>query len=142
MVDVSAKPVTQRRAVASGRIRMSDAARHAIHTGTVPKGDVFATARIAGILAAKQTAQLIPLCHPLPISAATIAFEMTDDGVAVTADIRTTGQTGVEMEAITAVSISLLTIYDMVKALDKGCEVDAVRLQLKEGGKSGLWVAP
>ena len=141
MVDVSAKPVTHRRAVASGRIRMNAAALAAVRDGDVPKGDVIAAARIAGIMAAKQTATLIPLCHPLPISSAAIDFAFTDDGITATADIMTSAQTGVEMEAITAVSIALLTIYDMVKALDKGCIVESLRLLVKEGGKSGRWTA-
>lgn len=141
MVDVSAKPVTARRAVAGGRIRMNAAALAAIRSGDVPKGDVIAAARIAGIMAAKQTASLIPLCHPLPISAASLDFAFEADGVSVTATITTSAQTGIEMEAMTAASIALLTIYDMVKALDKGCRLDDIKLFAKDGGKSGPWRA-
>ena len=139
MVDVSAKTVTARRAVASGRIILSAAAIAAVRDGSGPKGDVLATARIAGIMAAKRTAELIPLCHPLPLASASVAFAFEDDGISVTAEAVTAAQTGVEMEAMTAVSVALLTIYDMVKALDKAPEIGAVRLELKEGGKSGTW---
>jgi cyclic pyranopterin phosphate synthase len=141
MVDVGAKPATQRVAVAGGRIRMNAQARAAIAQGTVPKGDVLATARIAGIMAAKRTSDLIPLCHPLGLDAVSVDFELVDDGVRVTATASLTARTGVEMEAMTAVSIALLTIYDMAKAIDKGMVIDAVRLIEKRGGKSGLWRA-
>ena len=137
MVDIGAKAETERVAIAGGRIRMNAAARAAIAEGTVPKGDVFATARIAGIMAAKRTADLIPLCHPLALTAITVDFELTDEGVAVRAMASLTGRTGVEMEAMTAASVALLTIYDMAKAIDKAMVIDAVRLIEKRGGKSG-----
>jgi len=141
MVDVGAKAETHRVAIASGRISMSPAARIAIGAGTVPKGDVIATARIAGIMAAKRTSDLIPLCHPLGLDAVAIDFVLDDQGVRVTATASLTAKTGVEMEAMTAVSIALLTIYDMAKAIDKAMVIDAVRLIEKRGGKSGSWRA-
>jgi cyclic pyranopterin phosphate synthase len=141
MVDVGAKAATPRVAVAAGRIRMSTAALAAIRDGTVPKGDVLAAARIAGIMAAKRTAELIPLCHPLALDAVTIDFAIEADAVAVTASASLTGKTGVEMEAMTAASIALLTIYDMAKAVDKGMVIENVRLIEKRGGKSGDWRA-
>ena len=141
MVDVGGKAQTQRRAVASGRIRMNPEALSAIRTGDVPKGDVLATARIAGIMAAKKTAELIPLCHPLALDAVTVDVTFEPDGVRATATASLTGRTGVEMEAIAATSIALLTIYDMAKAIDKGMVIDGVRLIEKHGGKSGPWKA-
>ncbi len=137
MVDIGAKAETERVAIAGGRIRMNAAARAAIAEGTVPKGDVLATARIAGIMAAKRTADLIPLCHPLALTAVTVDFDLTDDGVTVRAMAALTGRTGVEMEAMTAASVALLTIYDMAKAIDKAMVIDGVRLIEKRGGKSG-----
>jgi len=142
MVDVSGKLETERRAVATGRISMSREAAAAIGAGDVPKGDVLAAARIAGIMAAKRTGELIPLCHPLPITSAAIDLTVDSDGVTATATITTTGRTGVEMEAMTAVSVALLTIYDMAKAIDKAMTIDSVRLLSKTGGKSGDWRAP
>jgi cyclic pyranopterin phosphate synthase len=142
MVDVSAKATTAREAVATGRIDMSREAAKAIADGHVKKGDVLAVARIAGIMGAKRTADLIPLCHPLALSSVTIAFDMDADGVTVTGTARTAAQTGVEMEALTAVTVTLLTIYDMAKALDKGMTIGGVRLLAKSGGKSGDWRAP
>src|SRR3569623_1028334 len=142
MVDVSAKPDTQRRAVATGRIAMSPEAAAAIRDGAVPKGDGIAAARSAGIMAAKRTGDLIPLCHPLPITSAAIDFILDDSGVTATATITTTGKTGVEMEAMPAVSVALLTIYDMAKAIDKGMVIGGVRLLEKSGGKSREWRAP
>ena len=142
MVDVGGKAVTARVAVAGGRIGMTAQALAAIREGSAKKGDVLATARIAGIMAAKRTAELIPLCHPLPISSVTIDLALDADGVAVTASVSTTGQTGVEMEALTAASVALLTIYDMAKALDRGMRIDGVRLLEKRGGKSDDWRAP
>ena len=139
MVDVGAKAETQRVAVAAGRIRMSPVALNAIRDGAVPKGDALATARIAGIMAAKKTAELIPLCHPLGLDAVAIDFALVDDGVEVTATASLTARTGVEMEAMVAVSVALLTIYDMAKAVDKAMVIDAVRLIEKRGGKSGDW---
>ncbi|MFC4255856.1 cyclic pyranopterin monophosphate synthase MoaC [Altererythrobacter xixiisoli] len=141
MVDVGGKQPTARAAIASGRIRMSQVALVAIRDGSGPKGDVLAAARIAGIMAAKQTGSLIPLCHPLALDAVTVDFTFEDDGLRVTARASLTGKTGVEMEAMTATSIALLTIYDMAKAIDKGMVIDAIRLIEKTGGKSGTWRA-
>lgn len=141
MVDVSAKPATVREAVATGRIGMAAAAAAAILDGAVAKGDVLAVARVAGIMAAKQTAGLIPLCHPLPISAVKLDLAVEADGVVATATVRTTGPTGVEMEALTAVSVALLTVYDMAKALDRGMTIGNIRLLAKSGGRSGDWRA-
>jgi cyclic pyranopterin phosphate synthase len=142
MVDVGGKAVTARVAIASGRIRMSPEALAAIRQGDVPKGDVIAAARIAGIMAAKKTAELIPLCHPLALDSVKIDFEFESDGLRATATASLTGRTGVEMEAMTATSIALLTIYDMAKALDKGMILEGIRLIEKRGGKSGTWIAP
>ena len=141
MVDISAKDATVREAVAEGRITMSAKALAAIREGAVKKGDVLATARIAGIMAAKKTSELIPLCHPLALSKVAVDFEFEDEGIRVTAIARLTGQTGVEMEAMTAASVALLTIYDMTKALDKRMVISGVRLLSKSGGKSGDWRA-
>jgi cyclic pyranopterin monophosphate synthase len=141
MVDVSAKADTVREAVAEGRISMSLDALIAIKEGSAKKGDVLATARIAGIMAAKKTSELIPLCHPLLLSKISVDFAFEEDGIRTTATVRLTGQTGVEMEAMTAVSVALLTIYDMAKALDKAMIIDGVRLLSKTGGKSGAWRA-
>lgn len=141
MVDVSAKSATIREAVAEGRITMSAEALAAIRAGAVKKGDVLATARIAGIMAAKRTSELIPLCHPLALSKVAVDFEFEQQGLRVTALARLSGQTGVEMEAITAVSVALLTIYDMAKALDKAMVIGGIRLLEKRGGKSGDWRA-
>jgi len=142
MVDVGGKAETARVAIASGRIRMSIEALCAIRDGDVPKGDVLAAARIAGIMAAKKTAELIPLCHPLALDAVTVDFAFEDNAVRATATASLTGRTGVEIEAMTATSIALLTIYDMAKAIDKGMVIDEVRLIEKRGGKSGHWQAP
>jgi len=139
MVDVGAKAETQRLAVASGRIRMTGEALEAIRAGNAPKGDVLGTARIAGIMAAKRTGELIPMCHPLTIDAVNLDFTFEQQGVRATAAVSLTGKTGVEMEAITAVTIALVTIYDMAKALDKGMVIEDVRLIEKRGGKSGHW---
>lgn len=141
MVDISAKPATVREATASGRIDMSGKALAAIRAGAVKKGDVLAVARVAGIMAAKRTAELIPLCHPLPISGVTLDLAPDDRGIVATATVRTTHGTGVEMEAMTAVSVALLTIYDMAKALDRGMVIGGVRLLAKSGGRSGAWKA-
>jgi cyclic pyranopterin monophosphate synthase len=140
MVDISAKTATVREAVAEGRISMSAEALTAIKEGTAKKGDVLATARIAGIMAAKKTSELIPLCHPLMLSKVTVTFYKENDGIRVEALARLSGQTGVEMEAMTAASVALLTIYDMAKALDKAMVISGVRLLSKSGGKSGDWV--
>lgn len=139
MVDVSDKSDTAREAVAEGRISMAADAFEAIAARNVKKGDVLATARIAGIMAAKKTSELIPLCHPLPLSSVEIAFEAENAGFLVTATARCTGKTGVEMEALTAVSTALLTIYDMAKAIDKAMQISDIRLLSKSGGKSGDW---
>lgn len=141
MVDVGGKPATERRAVASGRITMSPDALAAIRAGNAPKGDVLGTARIAGTMAAKRTGDLIPLCHPLGLEAVTIDFAFDEAAIRVTATAALTGKTGVEMEAMTAASIALLTIYDMAKAIDKGMVISDVRLIAKTGGKSGDWTA-
>ncbi len=141
MVDVSAKAVTSREAIATGHIAMSAEAAAAIAQGLVKKGDVLAVARVAGIMAAKRTADLIPLCHPIALSSVSIDFDLEPAGVTATATARTAGQTGVEMEALTATSVALLTIYDMAKALDKGMTIGGVRLLAKSGGKSGDWRA-
>ena len=141
MVDISSKDATVREALAEGRISMSAEALAAIREGVVKKGDVLATARIAGIMAAKKTSELIPLCHPLALSKVAVDFEFESDGIRVTALARLTGQTGVEMEAMTAASVALLTIYDMAKALDKAMVITGVRLLSKSGGKSGDWRA-
>lgn len=141
MVDISAKNATAREAVAEGRITMSAEALAAIREGAVKKGDVLATARIAGIMAAKKTSELIPLCHPLALSRVAVDFDFEGDGIRVTALARLTGQTGVEMEALTAASVALLTIYDMAKAVDKGMVISGLRLLSKSGGKSDDWRA-
>ena len=141
MVDVGGKPQTARSATATGRIRMSAQALAAVRDGSGPKGDVLAVARIAAIMAAKKTGELIPLCHPLALDAVTVEFAFEDDAVRVTARASLTGRTGVEMEALTAASLALLTVYDMAKALDKGMVIDGVRLLEKTGGKSGDWRA-
>jgi cyclic pyranopterin phosphate synthase len=142
MVDVGGKPDTARSATATGRIRMSAAALAAVREGSGPKGDVLAAARIAGIMAAKKTAELIPLCHPLALEAVALEFAFEDDAVRATATASLTGRTGVEMEAMTAASVALLTIYDMAKALDRAMVIEGLRLMPKDGGKSGAWRAP
>jgi cyclic pyranopterin phosphate synthase len=139
MVDVGGKSETARSATAKGRIAMSADALAAIRDGDAPKGDVLAAARIAGIMAAKKTAELIPLCHPLALDAVSLDFAFEGDGLEVAATASLTGRTGVEMEAMTACCVALLTIYDMVKALDKGMTIGEVRLVEKTGGKSGMW---
>ncbi|OYW51555.1 MAG: cyclic pyranopterin monophosphate synthase MoaC [Rhodobacterales bacterium 12-65-15] len=143
MVDVSAKPVTDRIAVAEGLVRMTGATLVLITEGRAQKGDVLAVAQLAGIMAAKRTADLIPLCHPLPITkvALTLAADPSLPGVRITATVKTAGQTGVEMEALTAVSVAALTVYDMVKAVEKAMVIDGIRLILKDGGKSGRYEA-
>ena len=143
MVDVSAKAETHRTARASGVIRMQAATLALIESGTAKKGDVLGVARIAAIQAAKRTADLIPLCHPLPITRVTVSFEViaANPGVRCTAQVETLGRTGVEMEALTAVQIGLLTIYDMCKAADRGMVMGEIRVLEKHGGKSGDWVS-
>ena len=142
MVDVGDKPVTSGEAVARGSISMSREALAQIRAGAVKKGDPLAAARLAGIMAAKQTASLIPLCHPLPLSSVQVDLEATASGYDIEARVRTTAQTGVEMEALTAVSVAALTIYDMVKAVDKGMVIGDIRLEYKTGGRSGTYRRP
>jgi cyclic pyranopterin phosphate synthase len=141
MVDVSAKADTAREAVAEGRITMSAEALQAVRAGNLKKGDVLGTARVAGIMAAKKTSELIPLCHPLMLSKIAIEFDFEDHGIRAEARVRLNGPTGVEMEALTAVSVALLTLYDMAKALDKLMVISGIRLLSKTGGKSGDWHA-
>ncbi len=139
MVDVSEKAVTVREATARGRVAMQPQTLRLIVEGRVPKGDVLAVARVAGIMAAKRTSELIPLCHPLPLSAVEVALTPDDEAAAidVEARVRTTAQTGVEMEALTAVSVAALTVYDMCKAVERTIRIEAIRLVAKSGGKSG-----
>ena len=144
MVDVSGKPATPRRAMARGWVAMAPATLDLVAAGTAAKGDVLGVARIAGIMAAKRTADLIPLCHPLALSKVSVELvpEPKAGRVAIEATVATTGPTGVEMEALTAVSIAALTVYDMLKAVDRGMVIGEIRLALKEGGKSGRFEAP
>lgn len=137
MVDVGAKPVTDREAVARGRIAMSAAARRQIRAGAVKKGDPLQAARLAGIMAAKKTSELIPLCHPLVLTHVSVELKPTAKGYGIEARVRTSGQTGVEMEALTAVSVAALTLYDMVKAVDKTMTISDIELIEKKGGRSG-----
>jgi cyclic pyranopterin monophosphate synthase len=137
MVDVGAKSVTERTATARARVTMLPATAALIRSGGAKKGDVLGVARIAGIMAAKRTADLIPLCHPLPISAVNLELAVADNAVEIAATVRTTGPTGVEMEALTAASVAALTVYDMCKSVDRGMHIEAVRLTHKAGGKSG-----
>lgn len=144
MVDVSDKAVTSRRAVAAGTVIMSENTFASLQSGDNPKGNVETTAELAGIMAAKKTSVLVPLCHPLPLSKVKVQITHEPDlpGVKVTAEVRTSGVTGVEMEALTAVSVACLTIYDMLKASDKAMRITDIALLEKQGGKSGNWVAP
>ncbi|MDX2343727.1 MAG: cyclic pyranopterin monophosphate synthase MoaC [Acidimicrobiia bacterium] len=139
MVNVAAKSVTERVAIAEAQVLMSDAVRRRLFAGDLPKGDALGVARIAAIMAAKQTSTLVPLCHPIPIDAVDVDIAESDQGVTVTVTARTTAKTGIEMEAMTAASIGAVSIYDMVKGLDRGAEIAAVRLLHKSGGKSGEW---
>ena len=139
MVDVGGKPVTDREAVARGSITMSHTALRLVRRGAVKKGDPLQAARLAGIMAAKQTSALIPLCHPLPLSSVQVDLTPTARGYAIEARVRTTAQTGVEMEALTAVAVAALTIYDMVKAVDRTMVIGDVRLMFKRGGRSGTY---
>lgn len=143
MVDVSDKPVSARVATAKGHIRMATETLAMIKENRAKKGDVLAVAQLAGIMGAKETSRLIPLCHPLPITKVALTLEPDDSlpGVQITATVKTTGQTGVEMEALTAVSVAALTVYDMAKAVDKAMEIGATRVVLKDGGKSGRYEA-
>lgn len=137
MVDVASREVTVRTAVASGRVTTTAAA--AIRAGTVPKGDVLATARIAGIMGAKRTPDLVPMCHPIAVHGVELDLEVTDSDVLITATVRTADRTGVEMEALTAVSVAALTVVDMTKSLDPGATISAVRVESKTGGRNGDW---
>lgn len=141
MVDVGAKTATAREATARGQIDMAPLAIEAIREGAAKKGDVLSVARIAGIMAAKRTSELIPLCHPIALSSVTLDLEIHDGAISAQAVVRTTGPTGVEMEALTAVSVALLTVYDMAKALDRAMIIRDVRLLAKSGGRSGDWHA-
>lgn len=142
MVDVSAKDDTAREAVAEGYVVMQPATLALIQEGGIPKGDVIAVARIAGVMAAKRTSDLIPMCHPLPITGVTVDLAPAgDDRIHIRATVKTTGKTGVEMEALTAVGVAALTVYDMCKAVDRGMRIEGVRLLEKRGGKSGEWRA-
>ncbi|WP_203454216.1 cyclic pyranopterin monophosphate synthase MoaC [Jiangella aurantiaca] len=142
MVDVSAKDVTVRTATASGRVLVSPAVVTALRAGDVPKGDALAVARLAGIMGAKKTPDLIPLCHPLALHGVDVTLTVLDDAVRVVAVVRTADRTGVEMEALTAVATAALTVVDMVKSIDKGAVISDVRLEEKTGGKSGTWRRP
>ena len=139
MVDVSAKPETAREAVARGRVRLAPETLALVTAGRVGKGDVIGIAELAGIMGAKRTAELIPLCHPLALSSVTVRVTVAEPGLLVEATARTTGPTGVEMEALTAVSVACLTIYDMLKAAERGMVIEAIELVAKTGGKSGEW---
>ncbi len=139
MVDVSAKEVTIREAVATAGVTLAPAVSAALFSGDLPKGDALAAVRLAGITGAKRTSELIPLCHPLPIDAVKIEVEPADHGARITATVVTTGRTGVEMEALTAVSVAALTLYDMVKGLDRGAVIGPIQLIRKSGGRSGTW---
>jgi len=140
MVDVSGKEVTARSACATGRVRLSARAVAALRAGEVPKGDALAVARIAGIAGAKRTPDLIPLCHPIALHSVTVDLSVTDDGVTITARARTADRTGVEMEALTAVTVAGLALIDMVKAIDRAACIESAQVEAKSGGKSGTWV--
>jgi cyclic pyranopterin phosphate synthase len=142
MVDVSDKAATRRTAVAAGFVRASAHAVSLVSQGAVAKGDPLQTARIAGIMAAKRTADLIPLCHPLALSSVVVDVEVGAEGVEIRATVTTTGPTGVEMEALAAVSVAALTVYDMLKAVDRGMVIERIALVEKDGGRSGRWVMP
>ena len=142
MVDVSGKDVTAREASASGRVLLSPAAVAALRAGEVPKGDALAVARIAGIQAAKRTPDLVPLCHPIAIHSVSVELDVTSDGVTITATVRTADRTGVEMEALTSVTVAALALIDMVKAIDPAAVISDVRVESKAGGKTGSWRRP
>ena len=142
MVDVGDKETTRRVAVATGTLRTTREVTAALRDDTVPKGDALGAARIAGIMGAKRTPDLVPLCHPIPLSGVTVDLEVAEESVAITATARTADRTGVEMEALTAVAVAGLTLHDMIKALDPAATLDGVRLERKEGGRSGEWTRP
>jgi cyclic pyranopterin phosphate synthase len=139
MVDVTGKVATKRTAVAAGTLHTTADVISLIASGGLPKGDALATARVAGILAAKRTSDLIPLCHPLALTSVDVEFDIDEADVAITASVRTTDRTGVEMEALTAVSVAALTLYDMIKAVDPAARIDDIRVLRKDGGRSGSW---
>ena len=139
MVDVSTKEITQRSASAEAVVALANSTADALFGGTLPKGDALATIRVAGIMAAKRTADLIPLCHPLPIDAVEVTIDRVEEGARIVADVTTTARTGVEMEAMTAASVAALTLYDMVKGTERGVEIRSLRLLRKAGGRSGTW---
>jgi cyclic pyranopterin phosphate synthase len=139
MVDVGEKPETERIAVASGRVRMTGETVELIRTGRAAKGDVLAVAQVAAVMGAKRTADLIPMCHPLMLTRIDVVFDLREEGVLIEATVATRGRTGVEMEALTAVATAALTIYDMVKAVDRGMTIEEIQLKSKEGGRSGRW---
>jgi len=142
MVDVSSKAATDRRATARGKVQLSRDTIELVRSGRTPKGDVLGAARIAGIMAAKRTPDLIPLAHPLPLSHASVELTVEDDGIGIEATVGTTASTGVEMEALTAVSVAALTLYDMLKAVERGARITEIRLVAKSGGRSGEYRAP
>jgi cyclic pyranopterin phosphate synthase len=142
MVDVTAKDVTEREALAEGLVRMSPSTRELIVARRLDKGDALEVARVAGIMAAKRTAELIPLCHPIGVGAIEVAFDATEEGISIGARVKTSERTGVEMEALTAVAVAALTIYDMVKGVERGVEIDDIRLVRKSGGRTGEWERP
>ncbi|MFN2595166.1 MAG: cyclic pyranopterin monophosphate synthase MoaC [Actinomycetota bacterium] len=139
MVDVTGKSITDRSATASGRVVMTRPTRDLIMTGDAPKGDVLGTARVAAIMAAKKTSELIPLCHPIAIGAIDVELSSIDEGIHISATVRTSDRTGVEMEALTAVTVGALTIYDMIKGVERSAHIEAIQLDAKSGGKSGSW---
>ncbi len=139
MVDVGGKPVTEREAVAESRLLLGEDTRRLLFAGELPKGDALATVRLAGIMAAKRTAELIPLCHPLALTAVSVEVEEVSDGVRISARVASADRTGVEMEAMTAAAVAALTLYDMVKGVERGAEITGVRLVRKSGGRSGEW---
>jgi cyclic pyranopterin phosphate synthase len=141
MVDVSGKSATARNATAVGTVRTTDEVIALIAAGGLPKGDALATARVAGILAAKRTSDLIPLCHQLALSGVDVDFEIGSQRIDLTASVRTTDRTGVEMEALTAVAVAALAVYDMIKSVDPAARIDGIRVLHKEGGKTGVWTA-
>ena len=141
MVDVSAKNETHRTAIATGTVRLSETVRQLVEDKALPKGDVFTVAKVAGILAAKKCGALIPLCHPLPLTAVDVELALTHSGITITATASCVGRTGVEMEALTAVSVAALTVYDMCKSADKSMVIEGIRLLTKTGGKIGDWHA-
>ena len=139
MVDVGDKDVTERVALATGRVTMQSETAQLVRAGKAAKGDVLGVAQVAAIMGAKRTHELVPMCHPLMLTNISVDFEIDEAGVTIQAEVRTRGQTGVEMEALTAVSVASLTVYDMLKAVDRGMEIGEIRLELKSGGSSGEW---